>query len=64
MGVAPGKRVMLAGTGPFLLAVACQLIDAGVHVVSVLEASSRPAWLRLPLHGFRTPEILVEDSST
>ena len=60
MGVAPGKRVMVAGTGPFLLAVACQLIDAGVHVVSVLEASPRPAWLRLPLHGFRTPKILVE----
>ena len=60
MGVAPGKRVLVAGTGPFLLAVACQLVDAGVHVVAVLEASSRPAWLSLPLHGFRTPEILAE----
>ena len=60
MGVAPGKRVLVAGTGPFLLAVACQLIDVGVHVVSVLEASPRSAWLTLPLHGFRTPAILGE----
>lgn len=60
MGVAPGERVLIAGTGPFLLAVACQLIDAGVHVVSVLEASPRLPWLMLPLHGLRTPEILAE----
>lgn len=58
MGIAPGERVVVAGTGPFLLAVACQLVHAGVHVVTVLEATPRLPWLALPLHGWRTPGIL------
>jgi NADPH-dependent 2,4-dienoyl-CoA reductase/sulfur reductase-like enzyme len=58
MGVSPGERVVVAGTGPFLLAVACQLVDAGVRVICVLEASPRLPWLSLPFHGLRTPELL------
>ena len=60
MGVTPGERVLVAGTGPFLLAVACQLVKAGVHVAGVLEASRRLPWLALPLHGFRTPRVLAQ----
>lgn len=41
--VAPGKRVLLSGSGPLQLAVAAQLIYAGVEVAAVLEASS-PIW--------------------
>ena len=38
-GVLPGQRIIVAGTGPFLLAVAYALISAGGHVVAVVEAS-------------------------
>lgn len=58
MGVAPGRRVIVAGTGPFLLTVACQMVAGGVEVVSVIEASPRLPWLLLPFHGFRTPAFL------
>ena len=37
-GVAPGTRVLLAGTGPLLLVVADTLLRAGVDVVAVAEA--------------------------
>ncbi len=42
-GVVPGKRALLSGSGPLQLAVAAQLIRAGVEVTAVLEASS-PIW--------------------
>ncbi|GAA4836143.1 FAD/NAD(P)-dependent oxidoreductase [Saccharopolyspora rosea] len=34
-----GDRVVVAGTGPFLLPVAASLMEAGSHVVEVLEAN-------------------------
>jgi NADPH-dependent 2,4-dienoyl-CoA reductase/sulfur reductase-like enzyme len=43
-GVLPGKRVLLAGTGPLQLVVAKKLLDAGAQVVGVLEGSTRLAW--------------------
>ncbi|MFD9964562.1 NAD(P)/FAD-dependent oxidoreductase [Amycolatopsis sp. NPDC058986] len=47
--VAVGKRVLLAGTGPFLLPVADSLLDIGAQLVGVLEAnSSGMGWLREP----------------
>ncbi len=58
MGIAPGERVVVAGTGPFLLAVASQLVQSGTRVVAVLEATPRSPWLAVPLHGWRTPAIL------
>ena len=42
-GVLPGQRILVAGTGPFLLAVAYALISAGGNVVAVVEAND-------PLH--------------
>jgi D-hydroxyproline dehydrogenase subunit alpha len=48
-GVLPGRRVLVAGTGPLLPVVAAQLAKAGAHVVAVLEAASlRGAWTLLP----------------
>ncbi len=38
-GVVPGKRVLLAGTGPLQLVVGAELVRAGVEVVAVLEAA-------------------------
>lgn len=38
-GVLPGQRIAIAGTGPFLLAVAATVLDAGGDVVAVIEAN-------------------------
>jgi thioredoxin reductase/bacterioferritin-associated ferredoxin len=48
--VLPGKRVLLAGTGPLQLVVAKKLIDAGSQVVGVLEGNPvvGRAFRRLP----------------
>lgn len=45
-GVLPGRRVLLAGSGPLLLAVAHELAGRGAEVVAVLEASRPAAWVR------------------
>jgi hydrogen cyanide synthase HcnB len=43
MRVRPGRRAVVAGTGPLLLVVANQLHKVGVRVVAVLEAG-QPSW--------------------
>ena len=40
-GVAPGRRVLVAGRGPLMLRCAAQLIQAGVDVAAVVEATPR-----------------------
>ncbi|MFI1564191.1 NAD(P)/FAD-dependent oxidoreductase [Streptomyces sp. NPDC020490] len=54
-GVAAGSRVVLGGTGPFLLPVAAGLAARGVEVVTVCEAASPQAWLRHPGALLRNP---------
>ena len=44
--ILPGKRVLLAGSGPFLLPVAAQLLQGGANIVAILEASNPRTWLR------------------
>ena len=44
-GALPGRRFIVAGTGPFLLPVAANIAEAGGRVVAVLESSSPAAWL-------------------
>lgn len=39
-GVTVGERILLAGTGPFLLAVAQELLHAGANVIGIAEASA------------------------
>ena len=56
--VPPGSRVVLAGAGPFLLPVACSLLDAGAEVLSVAEATHRRAWLRAAPRLRHAPERL------
>ena len=38
-GLTPGKRVLVAGSGPLLLSAAANLAELGVQVVGVLEAT-------------------------
>jgi NADPH-dependent 2,4-dienoyl-CoA reductase/sulfur reductase-like enzyme len=45
-GVAAGRRVLVAGTGPFLLPVAVGLAEAGARVVGVHEANDPGRWIR------------------
>jgi NADPH-dependent 2,4-dienoyl-CoA reductase/sulfur reductase-like enzyme len=46
-GVTVGRRVLVGGSGPLLLPVAAGLVQAGVQVVAVLEATHGPADLSL-----------------
>lgn len=55
--VLPGRRVLLAGAGPFLLPVARGLAEAGAEVV-MLEATSRTAWAGLGPASLRVPELI------
>ena len=50
-GVAVGQRVLLAGSGPFLLPVACSLLELGVSVVGIAEAGTP---YRISARGART----------
>jgi NADPH-dependent 2,4-dienoyl-CoA reductase/sulfur reductase-like enzyme len=57
-GTAPGKRVVLAGSGPFLLAVGSTLAKAGIRLAAFVEAARpRPAAIAiLARHPGRIPE--------
>ena len=44
-GTLPGKRFVVAGTGPFLLPVAANIAEAGGKVVAVCESASLANWL-------------------
>jgi NADPH-dependent 2,4-dienoyl-CoA reductase/sulfur reductase-like enzyme len=48
-GVLAGKRVVVAGTGPFLLPVATALAEAGVEIVGLYEAHSPLRWALSPV---------------
>jgi NADPH-dependent 2,4-dienoyl-CoA reductase/sulfur reductase-like enzyme len=52
--VLPGRRVLVAGTGPLLLAAAAALARGGARVVGIVEAAPRRALLGL----LRRPGIL------
>ncbi|MFN4090175.1 MAG: FAD-dependent oxidoreductase, partial [Alphaproteobacteria bacterium] len=52
-GLVPEGRVALAGSGPLLLLVAVQLVDAGAEVVSVLERTRLADYLSAARHLFR-----------
>ena len=45
--VLPGQRVLLAGTGPLLLAAATALVHGGAQVIGIAEAAPRTALLGL-----------------
>ncbi len=45
----PGRRVVVAGSGPLLALVAAGILNAGGEVAAVVDAAPRAAWLsRLP----------------
>jgi D-hydroxyproline dehydrogenase subunit alpha len=56
----PGRRVLLAGAGPFLLPVAAALTAAGAEVVAVAEATRRRRWAGAGPRMLRHPRHLAE----
>lgn len=44
--VLPGQRIVLAGSGPFLMPVANTLIEAGAKIVAIYEATTPREWAR------------------
>ncbi|MFE7271466.1 FAD-dependent oxidoreductase [Streptomyces sp. NPDC057623] len=59
-GVLAGKRIAVAGTGPFLLPVAAGLAEAGATVVGVFEAGLPTAFGRHPAATLRNLPKLAE----
>ena len=45
-GVLPGRRVVVAGAGPLLYAVAAKLLAGGASVAAVVDVATRGEWLR------------------
>ncbi|GAA2988766.1 FAD-dependent oxidoreductase [Actinokineospora diospyrosa] len=47
-GIAIGQRVLVSGTGPFLLPVAESLKHVGANVLGICDANTGAGWLRHP----------------
>jgi NADPH-dependent 2,4-dienoyl-CoA reductase/sulfur reductase-like enzyme len=56
----PGRHVLLAGAGPFLLPVAAALKAAGADVVAVAEATRRRRWAAAGPRMLHHPRHLAE----
>jgi NADPH-dependent 2,4-dienoyl-CoA reductase/sulfur reductase-like enzyme len=59
-GVLPGKRIVVSGTGPFLLPVAAGLAQAGAEVAGVFEANDPARFARFPATVARNAGKLAE----
>lgn len=59
-GVIAGKKILVSGTGPFLLPVAVGLAEAGADVLGIVEAHSPLRWLRSPLALILNPQKALE----
>jgi NADPH-dependent 2,4-dienoyl-CoA reductase/sulfur reductase-like enzyme len=58
-GVVPGKRVLVAGNGPLNFQLAAELIDAGIDVVALVEAATRPRVSELLRAAAAAPSLLA-----
>ncbi|WP_435844840.1 FAD-dependent oxidoreductase [Streptomyces klenkii] len=58
--VLPGRRIVVAGSGPLLLAVASSLAAAGARVPAVVEASGYLGYARRPYALAAGPHKLLE----
>ncbi|MFE0106177.1 FAD-dependent oxidoreductase [Streptomyces sp. NPDC059009] len=60
--VLPGKRVVVAGSGPLLLAVATSLAAAGARVPALVEATGYERYARHPRTLAANPDKLTESA--
>ena len=59
--VCPGERVLIGGTGPLNLQLACELLAGGVKPLAVVETTSRPgiaAWREAWRMARAAPDLL------
>lgn len=56
----PGRRVLLAGTGPFLLAAACSVLQAGGEVVAICESADLSGWFPHGISAGLVPSKMKE----
>ncbi len=59
--VCPGERVLIAGSGPLNMQLACELLACGVKPVAVLEAAPRPgpaAWRQAWTMARAAPDLV------
>ncbi|WP_346308889.1 NAD(P)/FAD-dependent oxidoreductase [Limnohabitans sp.] len=56
----PGKRTLVAGCGPLLLAVANGILKAGGEVAAVIDLASRMEWLRTLSDLRARPDLLLQ----
>lgn len=54
----PGRRTLVAGSGPLLLAVASAILKGGGEVAAVVDLNSRARWLHTLSAAVRCPELL------
>lgn len=62
-GVAPGRRIVVAGNGPLNLQLAVELLRAGVTVLAVAESAPRLTFLRTAsvVRGFaNAPRLMLQ----
>ena len=52
-GLLPGKRFLLAGTGPLLQLTAVQLLEAGAQIAALVELRSRTEFFKNATHLWR-----------
>ena len=61
--VCPGERVLIAGSGPLNLQLACELLAGGVKPLAVVEAAPRPgpaAWRQAWTMARAAPDLVRE----
>lgn len=59
-GMLPGRRFVIAGTGPFLLPVAANILQSGGDVAAVCESASLAGWLPRAHRAAGVPAKAVE----
>ncbi|QIK64904.1 FAD-dependent oxidoreductase [Leucobacter viscericola] len=59
-GMLPGSRFVIAGTGPFLLPVAANIVQAGGTVAAVCESANLTGWLPRAHRAAGVPSKAIE----
>jgi thioredoxin reductase/bacterioferritin-associated ferredoxin len=57
--ILPGRRVVVAGTGPLLLLVAATILEAGGTVAAVVDAASTTDWLKQAPQLVSRPDLVA-----
>ena len=62
-GVLPGRRVVVAGAGPLLYAVAFKVLKGGGRVAAVVDLARRTEWLRALPSLAQRPDLLARGAA-